>query len=388
MRVSGSALTPGFTTTTASVTNVATTLPIADFSGFPASGSYTIMVDAEQMTVTAGQGTLSWTVTRASGGTTATTHASGASVFQCATTLIPIEPVFFEPFVARYDPALMRNSFEKFYESIIVSEHTELKGVKLPASYEILTNILQFAVKGSVTPTVTTGVATWTFTPSLTVDDLSGLGAEMGNDTQAYHMAAMYCDQMVIEHVRGTDSSQVTLDFMGQQAFQMGAKTPGLTRTGLNLINPANTATFIDTATIGTTAFNDMASAKLTLKNGIMQLYFLNSKLYPTGIARPTRNLDVELVQWFDSATELANAMNAVGNGVERKVRLTSTGPLIPTTATNMSLTTDAYLYWDTFPFKVDKEVWHVTFTGRSVFDVTAGNSWSMTLVNGITALP
>ena len=346
------------------------------------------MVDSEQMTVTAGWATTTWTVTRGAGGTTAATHALGALVFQSATSLIPIEPVMFEPMVARYNPDLMRNSFEKFYESIIVSEHSELKGVKLPASYEILTNLLSYAVKGGVTPSTSGQVNTWAFTPTLTADDLAGLGAEMGNDTAAYHIAALYCQQLVIDIVRGTDAAMLTADFAGQQAFVMGAKTPSLTRTGLNLVNPAYTATYLDTSVIGTTLANDFVSAKATINNGFQQLYFLNGLLYPTGVARPTRTLELELVQWFDSAVELANAMATVGNGTERKIRFVANGPNIGSTTTPNSLTVDFYGYWDAFPFKVDKDVWNLTLTGRSVYDVAAGDSWSMTLVNGLSTIP
>ncbi len=368
-----------------------TSISVTSASGFPAVAPYSIMIDAEQMTVTAGQGTTTWTVTRGVGGTTATTHSNAASVFQCATSLIPIEPVFFEPIITRYNPALMRNSFEKFYETVIVSEHSELKGVKAPATFETLANWLSYAVKGGVTGSVTNVAAyTYLFTPTLTADDLTGLGAEMGNDTAAYHMNAMYCQQFVLDIVRGNESAMITADFAGQQAFVMGAKTPGLTRTGLNILNPAYTQTYLDTTTIGTTAFNDVASAKITIVNGIQQLFFLNGVLYPTGIARPTRNLEVEMTKWFDDATELANYMNAVGNGVERKTRFAVTGPAIAgaSPATNNSLTVDAYLYWDAAPFKVQNEVWHVDFKGRSVYDVTAANSWSMTLVNSLATIP
>lgn len=389
MRVSASALNPGYTTLNAAITATSSTsVSVTSAAGFPATGNYYIMIDSEQMQVTAGQGTTTWTVTRGTNGTTAATHTNGTMVFQSATSLIPIEPVLFEPMVARYNPALMRNSFEKFYESMIVSQHSELKGVKLPATFEVLTNILSYAVKGGVVPVTAGSVNTWTFSPTLTVDDLSGLGAEMGNDTAAYHIAALYCQQFVLEIVRGTDASMITADFAGQQAFAMGAKTPGLTRTGLNMLNPAYTSTYLDTTTIGTTLVNDIASAKITVNNGIQQLFFLNGLLYPTGVARPSRSLDLEVVQWFDSATELANAMNTVGNGVERKVRFTTTGPVIGTTTTPRSLTVDFYGYWDAFPFKVDKDVWHVTYTGRSVYDVTAANSWSMTLVNDLATVP
>jgi hypothetical protein len=350
------------------------------------------MVDSEQMQVTGGQGTATWTVTRGTNGTTATTHLVNTNVFQSATALLPIEPTFFEQMIDRYEPALMRNSFERFYESQVVGSHVELKGVKLPVTYETLTNLLAYSVKGNVTPTTSDSHAyTWLFSPTLTADDLSGMGGEMGNDTAAYHLSGMYADQLAIEVVRGTDSAQANIDFLGQQAFAMGAKTPGLTRTGLNLANPANASTSIDTATIGATGVNDISSAKFTIKNGFQQLWFLNNLMYPTGAVRPTRNLDLELVQWFDSATELANAMSTASNsGVERKIRIAMTAPAgsIPASSTPLSLTIDTYGYWDKFPFKVDKEVWSITYTMRSVYDVSAGNSWQMTLVNGLATLP
>src|ERR1035437_5075162 len=162
----------------------------------------------------------------------------------------------------------------------------------------------------------------------------------------------------------------------------MTAKTPGITRTGLNMLNPALTTTNLDTTTIGTTVLNDISSAKITLKNGFQQLFFLNNVLYPTGAVRAQRHLEVVIDKWYDDATELANAMATVGTGTERKLRLGVTGPPITGSATPNSLTLDSYLFWDTFPFKVDKDVWHTTFTGRSVYDVSAGNSWSATLVN------
>lgn len=395
-RVASNNLNPGYAQLAAAITSTsATTITVDNAAGFPASGNYYIMVDSEQMQVTGGQGTTTWTVTRGTNGTTPATHILATFVFQSATTVIPIEPTFFEPMIARYNPALMRNSFERFYESIIVSEHSELKGLKMPLTYELLSLLLNYAVKGLAAPSSTSGqVSTWNFLPTLTADDIAGLGAEFFNDTAAYHIAALYCDQLVIDIVRGTDSAQATLDFVGQQAFQMGSKTPGLTTpispsdTQLNLVNPAFTASYLDTTTIGTTLSNDLASAKITLKQAIQQLYFLNGKLYPTAIARPTRTAGLELVQWFDSATELQNAMNAVGNGTKRKIRLVSTGPAIGTSGVDNSLQFDWYGYWNTFPFKVDKDVWHLTFTGESVYEPGVGDSWSMILVNGLPTLP
>ena len=72
----------GFTTTNlaSAVNNAVTTLPVNSAAGFPASGNFVIYIDQEQLTVTAGQGTTSWTVTRAANGTTAAAHAANAVV--------------------------------------------------------------------------------------------------------------------------------------------------------------------------------------------------------------------------------------------------------------------------------------------------------------------
>jgi hypothetical protein len=80
--VTGTSYTDAATTTlTAAIaTTGATSLTVASATGFPASGNYTIQVDSEQMTVTGGQGTTTWTVTRGVNGTTAATHLNGASV--------------------------------------------------------------------------------------------------------------------------------------------------------------------------------------------------------------------------------------------------------------------------------------------------------------------
>ncbi|MGB2875569.1 MAG: hypothetical protein WBB76_08865 [Gaiellaceae bacterium] len=73
---------PGASTTVSSaMTASQTTITVPSASGFPTSGNYRIRVDDEDMTVTAGQGTTTWTVTRGVNGTTAATHAAGASVY-------------------------------------------------------------------------------------------------------------------------------------------------------------------------------------------------------------------------------------------------------------------------------------------------------------------
>src|SRR5581483_7359740 len=62
----------GQTTKLASGINASqTSLTVATDAGFPTTGNFEILVDGEEMTVTGGQGTTTWTVTRAANGTAA-----------------------------------------------------------------------------------------------------------------------------------------------------------------------------------------------------------------------------------------------------------------------------------------------------------------------------
>jgi len=66
--------------TAAITTTTATSISVASFANFPTSGTYQITVDDEQMNVTAGQGTTTWTIQRGANGTTAATHSVNAVV--------------------------------------------------------------------------------------------------------------------------------------------------------------------------------------------------------------------------------------------------------------------------------------------------------------------
>jgi Tfp pilus assembly protein PilX len=71
---------PGANTTlNGALTASQTTVTVSSAAGFPTT-PFVIRVDDEFMTVTAGFGTTSWTVTRGSNASTATTHATGQSV--------------------------------------------------------------------------------------------------------------------------------------------------------------------------------------------------------------------------------------------------------------------------------------------------------------------
>ena len=66
---------------TAAVAAADTSIHVDLFAQFPASGTFVVAVDGEQMLVTGGQGTSTWTVTRGYNRTTTAAHASGHGVY-------------------------------------------------------------------------------------------------------------------------------------------------------------------------------------------------------------------------------------------------------------------------------------------------------------------
>ena len=74
------------TTLQTSISSSVTSISVASSAGFPGTAPFTIVVNSEQMTVTGGAGTLTWTVTRGAGGTTAASHNSNSVITAPAET--------------------------------------------------------------------------------------------------------------------------------------------------------------------------------------------------------------------------------------------------------------------------------------------------------------
>jgi hypothetical protein len=72
----------GNSTLNGGITATATALVVTSAASFPSTNGFTILIGTEQMTVTAGAGTTSWTVTRHVNGTVAATHANAAAITQ------------------------------------------------------------------------------------------------------------------------------------------------------------------------------------------------------------------------------------------------------------------------------------------------------------------
>ncbi len=81
---------PARTTLNGAITNTATSITVNSALGFPASTNFVIIIDSEQLFVTAGMGTTTWTVVRAANGTTAASHIDGTTVRNDSITRIAV----------------------------------------------------------------------------------------------------------------------------------------------------------------------------------------------------------------------------------------------------------------------------------------------------------
>ena len=88
--IPGTTYASGTTITLVGLLPATTTLNVTSATGFPGSGNYTISVNGEQMTVTAGQGTTAWTVTRGANGTTPVYIPPGAPITYSPTTKLSL----------------------------------------------------------------------------------------------------------------------------------------------------------------------------------------------------------------------------------------------------------------------------------------------------------
>lgn len=108
--------------TTATILNgginaAVTALVTRDALGFPTTGTYKVTIGTERLTVTAGQGTTSWTVTRGVDGTTAAIHADGAAVYLYQETYASIDDLLLTVSQPTSDPTFLANAQRRLEEA-------------------------------------------------------------------------------------------------------------------------------------------------------------------------------------------------------------------------------------------------------------------------------
>jgi hypothetical protein len=293
---------------------------------------------------------------------------------------------WFEQPVGREFPEEDRNSFIDNYRMLTVSHMAKVTAVARE-TFDDAPWWGQFFWKGGVTGVLSAiTVYTYTFTPTVAVDDLKTMTLEVGNDTQAYQIPYVLGQKLEISWTRG-QGVKMNVDLLGQRLIPQ-AFTGALSDRTLEDVVGTTAKVWIDNAggTIGTTQALNVLGGKVSWDNNWTQITHLIGQLYPDDAQRGVRHLAIELDVHFNNTIEFAQLVA----GGERLIRVQFTGTIIAGSTGNVvrSITIDFYGFYLSAPFSTDGPIRVVKLVGESVYDATATFDWKVAIACQLATLP
>ncbi len=263
-------------------------------------------------------------------------------------------------------------------------------------TFEDLAWWMQLAVKGGVSGVTDSGVPTpaftYAFTPSNAADDIKSMVLEFNESGNPYQCTQVMVDQWTL---RGDSDND------GEPGWMFEANMPGLawsttTFTGsladrtTEVIPARGTKLFIDDASgsIGATQKSGkLVSWSLTGVNNIHYKAFAEdeSTFAANKVGRGARTFDAQFTFEFDDDVEFAKYRNAQPQ--QRKIRLEREGTIIHTTV-KKRLRVDMAGYWSSWARGDREGNLTATFNLMAFFDTALSKSFSVELVNALSALP
>jgi hypothetical protein len=304
-----------------------------------------------------------------------------------ATRKQPIMPgAFLKEHEERHYTDEQRGTYIDHYRSYVLKSHVEIAGVQVAATFEDVPWFLQAAAKGGVTGGAgdggTPAMYTYTFVPTLSVNDLKSVNWEVADDTQNFSVAGCVANSLELGFSR-QGAMSMSVSYVGQRAVAQ-ALTGALSDRVVEDINGALWVAYIDTNTIGSTLYAYPLSLKFTLENGYQPLYVGDGNLFPKEFFRGAkRHMKLEATLAFDSVAE----RNAFKAGTERKIRLRCDGSTIHTTV-KKRIDIDWYGPWAEATFGEEGGLKTLTLSAESQLNAGAGHDWRIVVQNALNALP
>lgn len=234
---------------------------------------------------------------------------------------------------------------------------------------------------------------TWAFVPTGTSDDVKSATIQIGytDSLGASQPAAKlnYClgDELSIKWSKADDDGAVrfTSNMVSPTSLtQITAFTGSLSDRTVVPASANTTVVTIDSTTIGTTADNYWIDAEFTLTNGYQNLYTLNNTTSAIGTFRPNaRTWKLEGQRYYQADTE----WDAFIAKTVRKMRIKTTGAVIPTTTTAKSITLDLYGVYTSMENAESDGLGVQKFTLEGVYDTTATTDFSLTVINAVASI-
>lgn len=311
-----------------------------------------------------------------------------------------IAPGFIKPTRTKYRPEETRGTLEEIYRSKTVRTgcEWEISDSLADTNYApVLWNMLMKAVTSPTTPT--NGVLTrlWTFTPSITSDDLKAATMYFGDpNVQTWQAAYCMADEMTVSaDATGEDAVTWSMKGMGRFPTRVSAPTYPAAVPG-ELLMPGAMQLWIDTSSaIGTTEVTGrFLKTDWTIPTGVSYKYYANGPtggLYFTKHGRGKRHAEATIeVELNETSINTGKEYLTWEADTVVKMRIRLNGSLIE------SVTPDYYYYIELDIYgQLDAFEWGrvaetnrtMRFTVQSEYNATLGASFSLKAQNTKTAL-
>lgn len=240
----------------------------------------------------------------------------------------------------RYRPVESRGELAEFHRSKTVRRWSDLDA-EGPVDTRAMPFLLAMILKGTVTPTTPGGATTarlWTFTRTMTSDDLKSATVYSGDpNVQAFQAAYMLpTDFSMSSDASGTDGVQMSMTLQGNFPAKTAPSSVPAQSLG-PILAPGDMQIWMDTTlAIGTTEIADFrfVSTELSVPTGVTPKWTASG---PTGGLNPTRRGRAKSHPEASISLEIPDMVHYdlyAGNNGDTivKLRVRFNGPIIETT--------------------------------------------------------
>ncbi len=284
-------------------------------------------------------------------------------------------------------PEELRNSYFGHYSG---DAGTETNSFELGGSmgFSSLIEQANLHIKAVASGTGAGADKTWTFLPTGTTDDLKtatlqfGYSDGIGATRPAWEVGYCIGNELTLAWDKSPGQPGATWRstlLSAEAATQISAFTGVGTYTAENggLVKAVNTAVFIDTATLGATADNDVLSIEWVLQSGPVNLYTLNNTAAAQDTLRPNPwDWEARIRRYYRNDTEV----DAYVAKTLRKIRVRTLGPVLG--GSNYKIDLELYGKYTARTWAEVDGLGVEEFTLKPVFDATATTHFQLVLVN------
>lgn len=264
------------------------------------------------------------------------------------------------------------------------------------ATYQDLPWWMLLCLKGGVTGVGDSGspeAFTYTFTPTITSDDLASITLELGDVGNPYQSSQVMVNSWTLRMDSDNDAEpswMLDLTLLGRD-WSTTTFTAALSDRTTVPILARGTKLYIDDAggTMGATQkTGTLISASITGNNNLTYKAFAEDTEYVAAnkVGRGEQTIDAQFTFEFDSDTEFAKFRSTVP--AQRKIRFEQSDATAIHTTVYPRMRIDLYGYWASWSRGTRVNNLTATFGLQAFYDASATTDITVAIVNALSALP